>query len=131
MPKETLLLLLADLILVTHALFVCFVVGGLLAIYMGHFFCWKWIRSRRFRIIHLLAITVVMVQSWAGMMCPLTVWENALRAKADSATYSGAFIQYWLENLLYYSAPEWVFIVLYTGFACLVLASWYWVRPES
>lgn len=44
--------------------------------------------------------------------------------------YSGSFIQHWLHAILFYSAPQWVFVVAYTAFALLVLASWYWVRPR-
>jgi hypothetical protein len=129
--KESLLIFLADAILVVHVLFVFFVVFGLLAIYVGFFLKWHWIRNRAFRILHLFAIGIVVVQSWIGAICPLTIWEMALREEAHSASYSGSFIQHWLQRLLYYSAPEWVFIVLYTGFGGLVLASWYLVRPKA
>ena len=53
----------------------------------------------------------------------------ALREKAGVETYSGSFIQHWLQSLLYYSAPEWVFILVYTVFGALVLASWFLFRP--
>jgi hypothetical protein len=129
--KESLLIFLADAILVVHVLFVFFVVFGLLAIYVGFFLKWHWIRNRAFRILHLFAIGIVVVQSWIGAICPLTIWEMALREEAHSASYTGSFIHHWLQRLLYYSAPEWVFIVLYTGFGGLVLASWYLVRPKA
>lgn len=131
MSKQALLLFLADSLLVLHVLFVCFVVFGLLAIYLGFCLKWAWVRNRIFRIVHLLAIGFVVLQSWLGMMCPLTVWEMALRTEAGSMTYSGSFIQHWLHKLLYYSAPDWVFITLYTVFGTLVLASWFVVRPNQ
>ena len=112
-------------------MFVFFVVFGLLAIYLGYFLKWSWVRNRRFRIIHVLAIGIVVVQSWFGLVCPLTIWETGLRIEAGSTTYSGTFIQHWLHDLLYYTAPDWVFAVVYTGFGCLVLASWYVVRPNG
>jgi uncharacterized protein DUF2784 len=129
--RESLLIFFADAILIVHALFVFFVVFALIAIYMGHFFKWHWVRNRVFRILHLFAIGIVVVQSWLGLICPFTIWEMALRAEARSETYSGSFIQHWLQSLLYYSAPEWVFIVLYTGFGSLVVLSWYLVRPKA
>jgi hypothetical protein len=55
----------------------------------------------------------------------------ALRRRAGDATYPGDFIAYWLETILYYQAPAWVFMVCYTAFGALVLASWFWVRPRS
>lgn len=130
MPS-TLFLLIADIILILHVLFVAFVVLGLAAIYAGYFLNWRWVRNRTFRIVHLCAIGYVVVQAWAGMVCPLTTWEMALRAEAGAATYSGSFIQYWLHSLLYFSLPEWVFVVGYTLFGSLVLASWFVVEPRQ
>jgi drug/metabolite transporter superfamily protein YnfA len=127
----SLLIYLADAILIVHVLFVLFVVVGLLAIYTGGFLHWQWVRNRLFRILHLVAIGIVVVQAWLGLICPLTTWEMALRSQAGAETYAGSFIQFWLHRLLYLTAPEWVFIVLYTGFGCLVMVSWYLVRPKG
>ncbi|TVP46639.1 MAG: DUF2784 domain-containing protein [Halomonas sp.] len=129
MSRQSLLLLLADIILIIHVLFVAFVVLGLLAIYVGYFLKWQWVRNKVFRITHLCAIGYVVVQAWLGMICPLTTWEMALRDEAGGATYSGSFIQHWLQSFLYYTAPEWVFMLVYTLFGSLVLASWWVVRP--
>jgi len=129
--KELLLIVLADAVLVIHVLFVFFVVFGIFAIYLGPFLKWHWVRNLLFRILHFFAAGIVVVQSWIGVICPLTVWEMALKAEVGSETYPESFIQHWLHTLLYYSAPEWVFIVLYTGFGSLVLASWYLVRPNK
>lgn len=127
----TFLLLLADTILILHVLFVAFVVFGLFAVYVGYFLNWRWVRNRVFRIVHLCAIGYVVGQAWLGAVCPLTTWEMALRAEAGAATYSGSFIQYWLNSLLYFTLPEWVFVVVYTLFGSLVLASWFVVRPRK
>lgn len=129
MSQPSLLLLLADTILIIHVLFVVFVVLGLFAVYAGYFLKWHWVRNKAFRITHLCAIGYVVVQAWLGAVCPLTTWEMALRAEAGSATYSSSFVQYWLQSLLYYTAPEWVFMLVYTLFGGLVLASWWVVRP--
>ncbi|SDT91225.1 DUF2784 domain-containing protein [Halopseudomonas salegens] len=131
MTRQLLFLWLADFILVVHVLFVLFVVCGLLAIYLGYALQWQWVRNRFFRLAHLVAIAIVVLQAWLGVICPLTGWEMALRAKAGEAAYSGSFIQHWLQQLLYYSAPDWVFVLLYTVFGSLVLASWWLVRPHS
>lgn len=123
-------LLAADLILVTHVLFVAFVVFGLLMIVAGRLLSWSWVRNPRFRWIHLFAIAVVVLQSWLGVICPLTTWEMALRERAGDAVYPGTFVSHWMETLLYYRAPEWVFVCCYTVFGALVVACWFWVRPR-
>ena len=124
-------LLMADAILLLHAMFVAFVVMGLVLILAGKVLTWSWVRNRWFRIVHLASICVVVAQSWLGVLCPLTSWEMKLRAQAGDAVYSGSFISHWLQLILYYEAPSWVFVVFYTTFGGLVMASWYWVRPRS
>lgn len=120
----------ADAVLYLHALFVAFVVFGLLLVLVGKLRAWRWVHGLRFRILHALAIAFVVLQAWLGALCPLTRWEMVLRERAGEATYTGAFIAQWVERLLYYRAPEWVFVVLYTAFGALVAASWIWVRPR-
>ena len=131
MAANWLYLLAADAILFVHVLFVAFVVLSLVLTYVGWLLDWAWVRNMRFRIAHLVSIGIVVLLSWFRMVCPLTTWEMALRARAGDATYSGTFISHWLETLLYYQAPEWVFAVVYTAFALLVLATWFLVPPNS
>ncbi|RDE19955.1 DUF2784 domain-containing protein [Motiliproteus coralliicola] len=130
MFADSVYLLAADLILIGHILFVAFVVFGLVAIYLGLIWAWPWVRSFWFRVLHLAAILFVMLQSWVGEICPLTTWEMQLRARGGGEAYDGSFIQHWLQMLLYYEAPEWVFIACYTAFAALVIASWFLVPPK-
>lgn len=129
MTSTELLIFTADALLVVHSLFVVFVIFGLILIFVGYFRNWRWVRNIWFRTIHLLAIAIVAIQSWIGIICPLTIWEMSLRDKAGEAIYSGSFLRHWLHYLLYYDAPEWVFITAYTVFGALVLASWFVVRP--
>ena len=128
--NASLYLLAADALLLLHVLFVVFVIVGLLFVLVGKIAHWAWVRNAWFRLAHLVAIGVVVVQSWFGAICPLTTWEMALRRQAGDAVYAGTFVSHWLESILYYRAPAWVFAVCYTAFGALVLASWFWVRPD-
>ncbi len=130
MKSGYLFVLAADALLFAHVLFVAFVVVGLVLILIGKLRAWAWVRNPWFRIAHLAAIGVVTVQSWFGVVCPLTTWEMLLRERAGEAAYSGTFVSHWLEALLYYRAPAWVFAVCYTVFAAAVVVSWLWVRPR-
>ena len=130
MTKQKLYLFLADTILVAHVMFVLFVVLGLVLIYIGHFRQWQWVGNFWLRLVHLASIIYVVLQTWFAVVCPLTIWEMQLRAKAGAVTYSGSFIQHWLQTLLYYDFPQWVFVVVYTVFGFLVFGSWFWVKPK-
>lgn len=124
-------MLAADLLLLGHVLFVAFVVFGFALVVIGKLRGWRWVRNPWFRVAHLAAIVVVALQSWLGVVCPLTTWEMALRRRAGDEVYSGTFISHWLDALLYYEAPAWAFIAGYTVFALAVAGCWFWVRPRS
>ena len=125
------LLLAADGLLVIHALFIAFVVCGLLLVLAGIFRNWRWIRNTWFRYLHLGAIGFVVAQSWLGMTCPLTIWENKLRQLAGEAGYAGSFVQHWLHTLIFYQAEAWLFTLAYTLFGALVLLAWRLAPPRS
>jgi hypothetical protein len=124
-------LLAADAVLLLHVLFVAFVIAGLLLILAGRLLSWDWVRNWWFRVIHLGAIGIVVLQAWLGVICPLTRLEMYLRDNAGDTTYAGSFVAHWLEAILYYRAPAWVFAVAYTLFAIAVVMSWVWVRPHG
>ncbi len=125
MDSSTLFLLTADTILLLHVLFVAFVVIGLVFILVGKARRWSSVLNPWFRVTHLLAIIVVVVQSWFTVDCPLTKFEMMLRSRAGDTVYSGSFISHWLD----YQVPPWVFVVCYTVFGAVVVGSWFWVSP--
>lgn len=116
--------LLADLVLVVHFAFVAFVVGGLALIWIGAAAGWAWVRNFWFRVAHLAAIVFVAAEALLGVMCPLTVWEDALRGR-DSEV---GFIARWIHGVMFHQLPPWVFTVAYVGF-CLIVAATFWAVP--
>lgn len=121
--------ILADVVLAIHMAIVLFVIGGLVLILVGNRVGWRWVNRRWFRYAHLLAIGIVVLQAWLGVLCPLTTLEIWLRAEAGEAGYSGSFVQYWLQRLLYYEAPAWVFIGAYSLFGLTVVFAWWRFPP--
>lgn len=111
----------ADTILVIHALFVLFVVGGALYVWIGAVWHWPGVRNFAFRLTHLLAIGFVALQTLLGYACPLTVWEDRLRGAGGEP----AFIARWLQRAIYYDFPAWVFALVYVAFALAVAATWH------
>lgn len=129
-PAPAAWLVLADLVLALHVAFVAFVVLGLVLVLLGGWLGWRWVRNPVFRAMHLLAIVFVVAQTWLEQICPLTILEMALRARGGGAVYAGSFIGHWMQALLYYEAPNWVFAIVYSVFALMVVAAWTWVRPR-
>jgi len=121
--------LLADAILLLHVGVVVFVVGLLPLVLVGGWRGWGWVRNRWLRATHLGLMVLIALQAWLGRLCPLTLWEQALRRMAGQATYSESFITYWLGRLLYVDAPLWLLAWVHSGFALVVVGAWWWVRP--
>ncbi len=122
--------LLGNIVLSFHVAVVLFIIFGLILVITGNLWGWRWVNALWFRIVHLSAIVVVVVQAWIGVICPLTSLEMWLRRKAHETTYTGSFIEHWLKYVLYYDAPAWVFTVIYTLFGLMVAATWWYFPPR-
>lgn len=116
----------ADAILVLHAVFVLFVVGGLVATWIGIATNRAFARNPWFRGLHLAAIGFVVAEALLGYMCPLTTWEDMLRGTASEK----GFIQRWVHAWLFWDWPAWVFAAIYVAFGALVAATWVKFPPR-
>ncbi len=122
--------LLANAVLSLHVAIVLFIILGLVFIIAGNLRAWSWVNVLWFRLVHLSAIIVVALQAWIGVICPLTSLEMWLLTRAHATTYTGSFIEHWLQYILYYNAPAWVFTLAYTLFGLVVAATWWYFPPR-
>jgi hypothetical protein len=122
--------LIADVILIIHFAIVLFIVGGLAFIWTGFALQWHWVRWWWFRALHLSAMVFITSLSLADTLCPLTVWEQALRMRAGQQGYTESFVEHWVHHLLYYDLPGWIFTLAYCAVLGLIIAAWIVVRPE-
>ena len=116
----------ADAVLFVHFAFILFVIGGLAAIWLGAALGWAWVRGMRFRLAHLAAIAFVAAEALLGVMCPLTVWEDALRGRASDI----GLIARWVRSVMFYELPAWVFTTAYVAFAVVVALTFWLVPPR-
>jgi hypothetical protein len=121
---------LADLMVTVHVGYVAYVLVGLVLIFMGWWKQWKWVRNFWFRATHLIAIVVVVFEEFAGLRCPLTVWEESFRVRAGQQVTGGSFIGRLLHSILFYDAPPWVFTVGYSITGAIVLATLFLSPPR-
>ncbi|HDH87208.1 MAG: DUF2784 domain-containing protein [Deltaproteobacteria bacterium] len=122
-------LLLADIIAIIHLGYVIYVILGFILIIVGIIFRWKWIRNLPFRITHLLAIVGVACEALLGVNCPLTVLEFKLRYASNLSEEKVSFIGVIVDSLLFYNAPRWVFTIIYTAFAIVVVITFIIAPP--
>jgi polyferredoxin len=116
----------ADVILVLHFAIVVFIVGGLIAVWLGAGLGWRWVRNPWFRYAHLGAIAFVAGEALLGIACPLTVWEDLARGGLRPESFVGR----WVRRLLFYEAPPWVFTAAYIAWALATLATLRLVPPR-
>lgn len=83
--------LLADFIVVLHAAFVLFVVGGALLVA-------KWPRLLP---VHLVCVAWGAYTEFTGTVCPLTPLENHFRRMAGESGYAGGFIEHYVIPVIY------------------------------
>jgi hypothetical protein len=91
-----------------------------------------WIQNRTFRVLHLIAVGIVGLESLFGVLCPLTVWEYmARRASGEGAEEEIPFLSRIIRSLLFYDFPPWVFTALYVGFSILVIGTFILIPPRK
>jgi hypothetical protein len=82
---------LADLVVITHFLFIAFVLFGGLLVLRWHRVAW----------VHLPAMTWGAAIEFFGWICPLTPLENSLRRASGAAAYNEGFVEHYLLPIIY------------------------------
>jgi hypothetical protein len=134
---------LADSVLILHLCYVGFVVIAQLLIILGACFRWKWVRNPWFRCIHLLMISIVVVEAALGITCPLSTWEYHYRNLAEQPTdilRQGEWIPqipyplFVMRKCLFPGCGAGVYLPIYVTFTLLVVIFFFlapprWKRP--
>jgi hypothetical protein len=119
--------MMANAILAAHAAIIFFNVFGLVAVPIGAACGWQFVRIRWWRILHILLLAAVAAQAIFGRACILTLWQAAFAGAAGDRT---PLIERWVDRIIYWPLPIWVFAVLYVvvfGYALALL----WLVPPQ
>ena len=117
-------LLLADLIVVLHLLFVVFAV-------LGGFLLLKW---PRLAWLHIPVVAWGTLTEFLGLICPLTPLEIWLRQQAGTDPYPGGFVSHYLVPLIYppglTAGMQWLLggVLLLIN---LLIYSWLFIRKRK
>ena len=120
----------ADATVMTHALFVGFVVWAEILILIGLFAGWDWVFDLTFRLVHFGAVMAVGAQDLLGITCPLTIWERQLRQRAGQAASETPFIGRLVHRLLMCHLSEQTQRRIRLAFAAVVLVTFLLVSPR-
>jgi hypothetical protein len=100
----------ADAVVLLHLGYVIFIVAGGLLV-----FRWRWIA-----LLHLPAVVWGVLLEFFGWMCPLTPLELGLRAAGGQAGYSGGFVEYYIQPVLYSVEPDMTVQISIGSFVILI-----------
>ena len=114
---------------VVHLIYALVIIIGFILILVGFFAGWRWIRNFTFRLIHLLMIGFVAIESIFNIECPLTWLEYKLMSLDHIKHGSMPFIAGMVDRVLYYNLPIWLFNLIYIAFGLSVLAVWFAIPP--
>jgi hypothetical protein len=117
---------LGQLVLAVHIVVIVFNVACLVLVPVGAVRGWRFVRLRWLRLLHLGSLAVVAAQAVLGRACFLTDWQDGLTGGGAS----DPLIMRWVNGLIYWPLPMWVFTALYVTVFAYVMALWWWVRPE-
>jgi hypothetical protein len=120
------MLMAAIIVLTLHLAIIAFNVAGCVLIPLGAWRGWRWVRGLWWRLAHLLSLAVVALQAMLGRACFLTIWQDQLSGSA----HVQPLIEEWMNRLIYWSLPLWVFAAAYVAVFLYVIALWIWVRPR-
>jgi hypothetical protein len=124
--------ILADVVVALHLAYVSYVIFGELLIIVGIPLRWQWIRNFWFRVTHLVAMLYPAYQMFAGMDCPLTVWEVALLNAAGKPAEQRSFVGRLLNDLMFFDCGDdsWVWPWIYGSLAVIFVLTFVLAPPR-
>ncbi len=109
-------------------LIVAFNLFGMIAVPLGTWRGWRFVRVAWWRVLHLALMAAVALQALFDRACFLTVWQAALEGRADPAG-TQPLMHRWMEAFLFWDLPHWVFTAAYGVLFVYCLALWALVPP--
>jgi Protein of Unknown function (DUF2784) len=120
--------MLATTVLMAHSAIILFNLFGLVAIPLGSWRRWRFVRAPVWRYLHVLALAAVAVQAALGRACFLTIWQEAL---TDGSQESQPLIARMVDALIYWPIPIWAFGVCYILIFTYALVLLWLVPPRA
>ena len=128
--SQDILRALASAVLYLHFAVVVFNVFWMVAIPVGAWRGWKFVRSFWWRVAHLALLGVVALQAVVGVLCFLTIWQNALITEAGGRSDETPLIERIVTRAVFWPLPLWAFVFLYVSAFIYTAALWWLVPPQ-
>ena len=116
-----------EAVLAVHVAIILFNVFGLVAVPIGAICNWRFVHILWWRVLHVLSLAAVAAQALAGQACFLTVWQDELAALQQPTE---PLIVRWVNQVVYWQLPIWVFALLYL-IAFVYAVALLWLVPPQ
>jgi hypothetical protein len=126
-PRGATYVTLAYVVLAAHLAVILFNILGFVVVPLGAAFGWQVVRIRWWRILHIVLLAAIAAQALLGRACVLTLWQAALTGDAADRA---PLIARWIDRLIYWRLPMWVFASFYLFVFGWALAMFRLVPPQ-
>ena len=118
--------LFSEIVLLFHFCIFLFMVLSFFLIPLGYNQKWEWVKNRYYRLIHLILMGIIFIETILGFMCPLTILENFLR---NNIRINNKITQI-IHQIMYWDLPTYQFIILYLLSLLYLIFLWFFFKPD-
>ncbi len=119
-------ILFSEIVLLFHFCIFLFIILSFILIPLGYYQKWEWVKNKYYRLIHLVLMGIVFIETILGFMCPLTILENFLRNDIEINNKITQFI----HQIMYWNLPTYQFIILYLLSLFYLIYLWFFFKPD-
>ena len=116
-----------NIIFSLHFAIILFISSLIFLIPLGYKFSWSIYKNKTLRLIHLVLMLFVTLETLLGIVCPLTLVENYLSGTLEDKT----FVSYWLGKIIYWDLPSIFFSILYSTCLIWIIIMWKIFPPQK
>ena len=115
-----------EIVLFFHFFIFLFITFSFFLIPFGYFQKWEWVKNKYYRLIHLVLMGIILIETILGFMCPLTILENFLRNNIEVDNNLTQII----HQIMYWNLPNYQFIILYILSFSYLIFLWFFFKPN-
>ena len=116
----------SEIVLLFHFCIFLFIITSFIFIPLGYHKKWKWVKNKYYRLIHLVLMGIIFIETILGFMCPLTILENFLR---NDIKINNKITQI-IHQIMYWDLPTYQFIILYLLSLLYLIFLWFFFKPD-
>ena len=116
----------SEIVLLFHFSIFLFMILSFILIPLGYHKKWKWVKNKYYRLIHLVLMGIIFIETILGFMCPLTILENFLR---NDIKINNKITQI-IHQIMYCDLPTYQFITLYLLSLSYLIFLWFFFKPD-